>query len=229
MKQTLVLVIVILSFLHQSCRNKDKEAVGNGTLNDVFFDVIINAEEGDDKLSVLVRFKDEEQSDFVQLSNSVFITLDSELMQPDSSKMMGTFYESYYPIEQFNGNHILLLKEDENEFQSAFSFESFALLTPVSDTIRREDWQLTFSGLGAFDRVRLLATDTSFESQGINREAFLVNNQLMVNKAELFNLKSGPVFLELIRETEFPLNKLSSKRGKMTMTFRIRRQFILVD
>ena len=86
-----------------------------------------------------------------------------------------------------------------------------------------------FNGLENEDFVRVVLTDTSFENDGINRLDTVLNNQIIISKAELNNLTNGPIQLEFIREYERPILKRKEESGRLAITYKLKREFILAD
>ncbi len=229
MKKLWAAFVILSTFPLFSCTQKDKKAVDIRVEN-LFFDYQLSAEEGDDNLTVLIRFRDGADGDALTLPANTSIFLDGEMLTPDSAKGTGTFYELHKPIGIFAGKHMLLFVDDENnEYKQEFTFQPLTLSTYIPDTVQRNDLQLELTGLESKDYVRIMATDTLFTSEGINRLDTVKNGQLKISADDLGKLVNGPVQLELIREYEIPVEKGTDAGGKMAITYRIRREFILKD
>ena len=102
-------------------------------------------------------------------------------------------------------------------------------MTPVADTIQRNDFALELEGLEAKDYIRLLMTDTSFINNGINRVDAVTNGHMMITKDDLETLANGPVQLELIREYERQVKNDTGARGRLLITYSLKREFFLKD
>ena len=72
-------------------------------------------------------------------------------------------------------------------------------------------------------------TDTSFTSDGINRLDTVKNGQIIVTGKELENLVNGPVQLEFIKEFEKSIKRGTITRGRLSLSYSIKRNFLLQD
>ena len=84
-----------------SCGRTDKPVTQQFNTDWVYFNYTISAEEGDDNLTVLVRFLMGEDDEAVSIPGGASVMLDDEILNPDSSKKAGTFYEVHKPITSF--------------------------------------------------------------------------------------------------------------------------------
>ena len=230
MKRLFILFCSVNIFLVSSCGTDDEKALQNAAVENIYFDYQVLAEEGDDNLTVLIRFRDGEEEEAISLSAISSVSLDGEILTADSSKRTGAFYEAHKPIANFAGNHTILFKDDEgNEYKEDFLFQPMALTTFIPDTINRTDLLLELEGLEPEDYVRVLATDTLFTSRGINRLDTVNNGKLTLSRDDLGMLVNGPIQLELIRENEKWVKNSTEAGGKIVINYRLRREFFLKD
>ena len=118
----------------------------------------------------------------------------------------------------------------KKEYVERFEFQPFALTADWTDTLHRVDHQLLLQGWGKNDQLRLLITDTSFLGNGINRlQPVAAEGSFILREADLQSLANGPVQLELIRESETPIQQSGKAGGKWSMNYHIRRELMLVD
>lgn len=227
-RQTFLVAMLVLVLM--SCGRTDRPATQQFNNDWVYFNYTISAEEGDDNLTVLVRFLMGEDDEAVSIPDGAFVMLDNEILNPDSSKKAGTFYEVHKPITSFTGKHSITYTDASGkQYKHEFNFQPLVLSTYVPDTVQRQDILLELLGLEEEDYVRILATDTAFSSEGINRLDTIKNGQLSISVNDLSKLVNGPVQLELNREYEIPVENGMGSGGKMAITYRLRREFILKD
>lgn len=230
MKRLLILFYIVNSFLVSSCGSEDEKAVQKAAVENIYFDYQVLAEEGDDNLTILIRFRDGEEGEAISLSGISSVSLDGEILTADSSKRTGAFYETHKTIVNFAGNHTILFKDDEgNEYKEDFQFQPLVLTTYIPDTLKRSDLLLELEGLEPEDYVRVLATDTLFTSGGINRLDTVNNGKLTLSLDDLGMLVNGPIQLELIRENENRVKNGTEAGGKIAINYRLRREFFLKD
>ena len=225
----LIFPLLLLVFLF-SCNRKDKRAAVITEVEKMYLDYQVLAQEGDDKLTVLIRFRDGEEGDAILLPPDAEILLDGLLLKADSSKRTGGFYEVHLPIDSFQGTHHFLLKQGGKlVHDQPFSFSKMGLVEEPADSLSRGELVFRFTGLGKEDYVRVIATDTVFYSEGINRLDTIRNNQLLLNRNDLALLENGPVQLVFSREWEQPLDGSGKPEGKLSINYTLRREFFLKD
>lgn len=221
--------LFLLIFLF-SCNRKDKRAAVINEVEKMYLDYQVQAQEGDDKLTVLIRFRDGEEGDALLLPPDAEILLDELLLQADSAKRTGGFYEVHLPIDSFQGTHHFILKQGGKLIHDQpFSFSKMGLAEEPADSLSRGELVFRFTGLEKEDYVRVIATDTVFYSEGINRLDTIRNSQLLLNRNDLALLENGPVQLVFSREWEQPLDGSGKQEGKLSINYTLRREFNLKD
>ncbi len=213
-----------------SCSGKDKNSRVITDPQEFYLDYLITAEEGNDKLTVLVRFRDEEGGDALLLPPGTTVLLDSSRLEADSSKRTGGFYEAHLAIDSFQGKHSLVLMQgDQPVHTHTFDFFPMMLEEEPGDSVSRQDLVLRLQGVRKDDYVRVIVTDTAFYSEGINRMDTIRDRRLLISQSDLGTLVNGPIQLLLSREWEIPLEKGDSKTGQLSISYSLRREFILKD
>jgi hypothetical protein len=210
------------------CTSNDAKYKVDDDKIETFYDYKIIAEEGNDNLLVMAQLKSGgEEGEVIALTPDTEILLDNELMQKDSAKIGGVYYEIYRTIDSFAGSHSFVFKEAAKiKQQVAFNFQPFALENGLDSVVSRKNWLLNFTGLDSASNVRIVLTDTTFESEGVNELRKVRNNKLEIDSAMLGNLKNGPIQLTLTREFEQPLK---NEKGRVLSLYTIRREFLLTD
>ncbi|MBI5373064.1 MAG: hypothetical protein HZA79_13665 [Sphingobacteriales bacterium] len=225
-----IVIILTGGLLFNSCSGKDKKTAVIPEAGALYFDCQVNAEEGDDKLTVLLRFRNGEEGMPLTLPAGADVYLDGEKLMPDSSRLTGSFYELHKPIEEFEGSHKILLQDKGRKmYEQGFEFYPMGLVAGLPDTVEREDLELGLTGLHEEDYVRVIATDTLFSSEGINRLDTVREGRLVIRAGDFSTLVSGPVQLLLLREFETPLKTGSGAAGKLSISYLLRREFFLRD
>ena len=196
-----------------------------------WFDYQVSGEEGDDNLTVKFQFKNGwEEGDAFSVDEPGKVVFDGQQLTADSAKMTGVFYEINKPIDSFSGKHSVVFTDfNKSDFKEEFEFKRLTLVSELPDTIHRNELVFEFNGLENEDYVRVVLTDTSFANDGINRLDTVLNSQIIISKIELNNLANGPIQLEFIREYERPILKRKEESGRLAITYKLKRQFILAD
>lgn len=213
-----------------SCNRKDKRAAVINEVEKMYLDYQVQAQEGDDKLTVLIRFRDGEEGDALILPPDAEILLDEWSLKADSSKRTGGYYELHLPIDSFQGAHHFLLKQGGKLIHDQpFTFRKLGLAEEPGDSLSRGELTFRFTGLESEDYVRVIATDTVFYSEGINRLDTIRNSELQLSRNDLALLENGPVQLLFSREWEQPLDGSDKQKGRLSINYTIRREFLLKD
>ena len=215
-----------------SCtNNREPESTGEVNPEAIYFDYQVRGEEGNDYITVLLQFRfGGENGGTLILEEPGKVELDGEVITPDSSKITGTYYEIQKPIKVFTGRHsIVFTGSDKKIYKNEFDFQPLSLLTTIGDTLRRSDLVVEFNGLEQEDYIRVLLTDTSFTGDGINRLDTARNGRLQITKEDFQNLINGPVQLEFVREHEKQVKNGTGERGRLQITYSLKREFILKD
>ena len=223
------ILLITLLISGVSCGTKDKKVDTTLEIDNIYFDYKISAEEGDDNLTVLLKYRnDDKNGDAFAPQVLKSIKLDEEILVPDSSKMGGVFYEIQKPISTFSGKHNIIFSTNKGkEFKEEIIFSPLVLTTAIPETIHRADLVLNFAGLENEDHVRIMLTDTSFFNDGVNRIDAVLNNQMIVAKKDLESLADGPILLEFIREFEQPIKNAGEAGGRVRINYTLRRSFNL--
>lgn len=215
-----------------SCKNNSNSEQSAGTKSEyIFCDYKISAEEGYDKLTFLARFRYRTQNgNGLKLIPPAKVQLDGETLPADSSGMNGFFYEIYKPIDGFAGDHSITFTDfGGQELKQAFRFEPMILLSELPETLNRGELVLELGGVDSTDNIRVLLTDTSFVSDGINKVGYTENGKLRITAEELSKLATGPVHMELIKESDKFLNNETTAGGRLRISYTLRRSFELSD
>jgi hypothetical protein len=156
--------------------------------------------------------------------------LDGVELRADSSQFQGAYYEMIKPVDEFAGKHTIVFTDlNEKKYKEEFDYPIVSFVTQLPDTVRRNDIVLDITGLKSNDQVRLLLNDTSFYGRGIEKIDTIKNGRIKISKIELENLKNGPIHLELFREVERELADATKEGGSISISYGLKREFILED
>lgn len=197
----------------------------------IWFDYKIWGEEGNDDATVMLQYRfGGSNGTTLTLEEPCKVELDGKLIKGDSSKMTGAFYEVQRPVTEFAGKHSIVFTDmNKKQYKEEFKFHPISIITQLPETIGREDIMIELQGLDPVDYVRVLLTDTSFTSDGINRVDTIKNGKLLLSKADLKKLVNGPVHLELVKEDEKRVKDATPEGGVISISYALRREFILKD
>jgi len=218
----------ILSFALSACFGSASREKAEP--EEIYFDYRITGEEGNDSVSVMLKFREFDEHGPAVSVETGSVLLDGKAVSADSTPMTGPFYLVIKPLQEFTGKHtITVTLPGKKKFNEEFYFRPFSIRSGISDTMGRDKIVLDLEGLDKKDYVRVLMMDTSFTGDGINRLDTVWNNKLMLSKYSLSYLESGPIHLELIRETEKLVENHTGAGGTITVLYTIRREFWLRD
>jgi hypothetical protein len=221
--------IIALSFFFSSCSSNE---IGNSkdvNPETIYFDYQVTGEEGNDDITVMLQYRfGGENGTTLVLEEPSKVELDGQVIKTDSSRMTGAFYEVIRPIKDFAGKHSIVFTDiNKKQYREEFSFQPVTLRTSIPAIIERGDLVFELDGLNKEDYVRVLLNDTAFASNGINRVDTVKNGRVMISKADLKNLVDGPVRLELYKEDEKPVKNGTYEGGKLSVSYGLKREFVL--
>jgi len=158
------------------------------------------------------------------------VEFDGELLQADSSRRNGAWYEVNKPLRDFSGRHLVIYTDiNKKQYKEEFDFKAFSLKKELPKEIKRDELVFELEGLQQEDYIRVLLTDTSFYSRGIDRLDTIRNGKVIVTRRDLDNLKNGPVSLEFYREDEKILKQTTKEGGTLSISYGLKRVFELKD
>ena len=223
------LLFLLAPVLFFSCTSNE---IGNSkdvNPDAVYFDYKIWGEEGKDDITVLLQYRfGGKNGTTLLLNDPASVSIDGMEIPTDSSKLTGAFYEVMSPLNNFSGKHTILFTDlNKKTYEEEFSFQPFTLKTEIPGQIKRSDLIFEMEGLEPVDYIRVFATDTSFESSGINRIDTVKNGRILISLADLVSLVNGPINLEFYKEDERPVKNGTKEGGVIAITYGLKREFEL--
>ena len=231
MNRILVLIFILPIFLAAACGKDEKRNMKDIDPDSIYFDYKIWGEEGYENITVKLQYRLRNvNGESILLEEPAKVELDGDVLKADSAKMTGVYYEAQKPVKTFSGKHTITFTDVNNKkYRESFNFQPVTLAKPVPATLQRSDLIFEFNGLSPEDLVRVLITDTSFLSDEINRVDTVKNGRLIISKEELIALSNGPVHLEITKEFEKPVKNGTPEGGRISISYGLKREFILKD
>jgi len=224
-------LLISISLLIYSCTNNEIGKSEDVNPETIYFDYKVWGEEGDEEVTVMLqyRFAGKNGTTLV-LEDSAKVELDGQVINVDSSKMTGAFYEVIRPVKDFIGKHsIVFTNQEKKQYKEEFEFKPVSLRTNIPNEIKRGDLVFDLDGLDPVDYVRILLTDTLFESEDINWVDTVKNGRVMISAEELKKVGNGPVHLELFKEIDKPVKNGTKEGGTFSFPYGLKRDFVLKD
>jgi len=222
-------IFLLISLFTISCTSNEIGSSKDVNPEAIYFDYKIWGEEADSDITVMLQYRfGGINGTTLMLEEPSKAELDGQPIKADSSRMTGAFYEVLKPVKNFAGHHTIVFTDlNKKEYKEEFNFQPIAFRTIVPGVIKRGDLIFELDGLDPVDYVRVLLTDTSFESEGINRVDTVRNGRVILSLKDLKTVVNGPVTLELYKEEEKPLKNPTNEGGKISLTYGLKREFTL--
>jgi hypothetical protein len=223
-------LILTFTFLI-SCNSNE---IGDGkdvNPESIYFDYKIWGEEGNEDITVMLQYRFAGKGGTTLfLEEPAKVELDGVEIEVDSSNMTGAYYEVLKPVSEFAGKHTIEFTNYNGEkYAEQFNFHPISLKKAIPHEISRGDIVFELNGLDTLDLVRVVMIDTAFESMDINRIDTARNGKLVIKKERLDKVLNGPIYLELYKEVERPVKEGTDEGGKISITYGLKREFILRD
>lgn len=213
--------------LATSCHdNKRRSSPEDLTDLPLYCDYRITGDEESRQVTALMQFRaGGPDGPGVYLGPERTVRLDGYEVQADSTRMFGVYYEQRWRLDEFHSPHqVLFVSPEGDSLQEKFNFPIFSLADSVPASWNGDTLRLRIDGLTDGDTLHLLMLDTAFASSGVDKYIELKNNELIISPDDFALLRSGPVLLEIYRETE---RELRQSNGRLATSFVLRRKFEL--
>jgi len=225
-----LVVAVIITAMLIFCNNTDVKE-GSTVPFRLFVEYSFRAEEEKDFVTGLFQFRINGIENTPSLLRApATVEMDGEALGVDSAGLSGSFYEIHKPLSAFPGEHTIVLTTATNEkIREKFFFSPFHLSINNDTLLTRDQMLLNFDGLSDGEIVRIVMTDTSFSSNGINEVDTVRNNQVDLRPKLTGNINNGPVVLQILKEEERLIKGTASVGGKISISYSLKREFDLID
>ena len=192
----------------------------------VFFDYIVRGDEEDINVTLYLQFRIGGPNGYaLTLKDPARVELDGEIIQADSAKLTGAYYEIQKPAESFVGKHTITFTSfNKKVYKEEFEYKPFSMETEL-ENVSREDLVFDLEGLEKEDHLHVSATDTSFTSRDIIEIDTVRDGKLIIPAGKLKYLVDGPITLLLSKETQKIIR--DEIRGRITVSYGLKREFEL--
>ena len=219
---------IFLLFFVSACTN---DTIGNKKNIDpdaIFFDYIIRGDEDDSNVTLYLQFRIGGPNGYtLTLKDPAKVELDGEIVQVDSARLTGTYYEIQKPAGSFVGKHKITFTDfNKKEYSHEFEYKPFSLETDL-ENVSRGDLVFELEGLDKEDHLHVSATDTSFISRDIVEIDTVRNGKLIIPANKLKYLVDGPITLLLSKETQKIIR--NEIHGRITVSYGLKREFELAQ
>jgi hypothetical protein len=225
--KSFVVVFILLScFLFTACLSDDKRA--EYSPDKLFLDYSVTSSEEDSLVNILLHFRDAGEGDPLLLPMPANVQLDGKLLQPDSAKIGGYFYETFRPVSGFSGKHAIVYTDTKNRvYRAEFTFQPMKMVNDLPDTLDGNELDIQFTGIGSKDQLYVIYRDTSAINDDSRRNAEPGEKSIRLVQPDFESLFDGPVQMEFIRETIIPVNPVAPGGGQLYLSYLIRKEFVL--
>lgn len=214
-----------------SCQNVDTGAKQRNTNDHLYFDYQVSAEEDRDEATVRLQYRlDDESGKPVLLENPATVSFDGAPIETYRSKLNGVSYELNKPITEIIGKHTIAFRDFNRERRNVdFYFMPFSLAEELPEKMEKKPFTIRLKDLPPTpERIRLVMTDTSLGSEGVNKELLIRNGELAIDSAMLNSIELGPVTIEFYHEEKIPISHSPKAGGRLLLTYSLRRQIEFV-
>jgi hypothetical protein len=215
-----------------ACNNSSQVAKDGTGQEAVYSDYRIEGEDGKEEVTCLLQFRlGGPNGPAFLLNEPRTVELDGEVVQPDSTRLSGVYYEVTKPVSEFKGKHALVFTDEgEKRYRQEFEFWPFSLAAEIPSKVKRAPFTIQLTNFPKNSTpVQLIMVDTAFETNDVNEMAVVNKGQLLIGEPILNRLKSGPVLMELIKEEEKSIKKGARWKGRLVVSYGLKREFELAD
>lgn len=224
--------LACILFLLVGCVSNEKRADDNSINPEaIFFDYNIWGDEESGNIIIRLQYRRGWlEGPALVLPQPARVELDGEILVLDSSKMNGAWYEITKSAKEFGGKHLIKLTDENNrEYVEEFDFSLLSLKSEVPRVINRNDLAFELDGLKREDTIQVLLTDTAYYSRGIDRIDTVQNGLIHISRADLDNVRNGPVVIEFYKDEEWALKDTRKAGGRIFISYGLKRVFELKD
>jgi len=229
MKKLIVIMFVSAIAGLTACNNEEIGKAKDVNPETIYFDYRISGDEATGRTTVRLqyRFAGSGGTTLV-LEDPSRVTLDGKMLNVDSSRFNGAYYEADIATDSFAGKHeIVFTGPAGKKYTEQFTYTPFQLGLLPDSLSAGKDLVLEIGGLEEGERLHLMMTDTTFRGNGIERIEKVKQGRIVVPAEELTVLKKGPVYLDLSTDIKRNLKDTTPEGGALYLNYRLKREFLL--
>ncbi len=229
--RTLRICTLFVVFLQLSCKNEEIGGSKDVNPETVYFDYAAWGDEegGDVTLKLQYRFGGSEGTTLV-LDEPSNVTLDGEPIPVDSSSLKGAYYEVTRPVADFAGEHTIVFTDIKGKkYSQTFRFPAFSLAADIPGVIGRDSLGISLAGVDSTDYIKVLMTDTSSYSQGIDTVFRPKEGRIVLPRQAIARLSPGPIHLVLYNDRDIQLSEAPKEGGRLSLSYNIKRELELKE
>lgn len=214
-----------------SCQNADTGAKPRLTNDRLYFDYQVSAAEDRDEATVRIQYRwDNEEGAPVLLESPATVLFDGKPPAIYHPRRNGVYYEVSKPVTEIIGKHRIYFRDAIRQVRNVdFYFMPFSLAEELPEKMSKKPFTIRLKDLPLTPvRVRLVMTDTSLYSDGVNEELLVRNGELAIDSAMLNSIEPGPVTVEIYHDEKIPISHSSKAGGRLVLTYSIKRQIEFV-
>ena len=221
--------MVFLLILGFACKDKPDPKAFDFASMPFYFDYRVTGDEESNTVTVLMQFRaGSPDGPGMLLDTPASVSLDGYLLEPDSTRMHGVYYEQRWLAHEFNGLHQIKYATPEGDtLVERFNFPVFGFAQPLAEKWSVADTEIEITGLPADDSLHILLLDTAYLSRGIDRFIRLEDSKIKLSADELGRLRKGPIIFHIYRDRERPLKQVDEAGGRLATSYMLSRRFIL--
>jgi hypothetical protein len=225
------LLLICLTVTMTACHEAGEGHSKDVNPDTIYFDYSITAEENEE-VTCMFRYRiggPEGRTLFLDEPSKV--ELDGQRLMPDTARFTGIFYEVSKPAANFAGEHnIVFTASDKRQYKEKIDFDPFELENELPERISRKPFTIQINHLPENEKsLHLVMTDTGYATNDVDEMVTVVNGAIMVDEEMLSRLTEGPIWLQLSRETETPLQQKTKQGGRLYMRYGLKRNFELTN
>lgn len=231
MKGYVKILVWLTAVIVAGCKDGEQRRK-NLPADGIYFSYRIWGEEGKEEVTCMLQFRAGGPNGApVILQAPAGVELDGEELKADSARLSGAFYEILKPLNQFKGRHsIVFIDAEAKRYKQEFDFIPFQLRSELPPQIQKEPFTIQLNDFPVSETsIRLTLVDTSFSTNDVNEIVSVENGNIKITKSMLDKLTVGPVILELYKEDEKSIGKVRGERGRLWISYGLRREFELID
>jgi hypothetical protein len=215
------IALPFICFLLTSCQSNEIANSKDVNPAAIYTSYNISYSEGDENVSCRASFRFGGSNGTTLVLNSpTKVQLDGQTIKVDSSRFSGAYYQVGKSFSSFKGEHVFTFFNANNStMKEAFTFRPFALAKSIPASVSKKGFSLSFNDLDNNSKIKISISDTSAQTNDINREFSIQNNEAAIFSDELKLLKNGPLEINISMFSKKALQQSTPEGGEIIMSY----------